>query len=136
MHLLVEARDKTALARGMQALSIRVAKGLNGVMDARGAVFADRYHSRILKSPREVRHSLSYVLCNARKHRLVRDSVARDWVDPFSSGLWFDGWRRKPRCEKWEMAIADTATGPPTAPPRTWLLREGWRKHGLLDPDA
>ena len=134
MHLLVEAKDKAALARGMQGLSIRVAKGLNGVMGASGAVFADRYHSRILKSPREVRHSLSYVLCNARRHGIMSNSAAQDTVDPFSSGLWFDGWRSKPRCEPWRIAMVDGATGPPTAAPRTWLLRVGWRKHGLLDP--
>lgn len=132
MHLIVEARDEVALARGMQGLSIRVAKGLNGVMGASGAVFADRYHSRILKSPREVRHSLSYVLCNARKHRLISERTQEDWVDPFSSGLWFDGWKSKPRWDAWQREIAHGETGPPTAEARTWLLRKGWRKHGLL----
>ena len=92
-----------------------MAKELNGVVGASGAVFADRYHSRISRSPREVRHSLSYVLCNARRHGIMSNSVAHHAVDPFSSGLWFDGWKRILRCEAWEMAVIDGATGPPTA---------------------
>src|ERR1700694_5432620 len=41
VHLIVEARDSTALSRGMQGLPIRLAKALNRVMGARGAVLAD-----------------------------------------------------------------------------------------------
>jgi REP element-mobilizing transposase RayT len=47
MHLVVEADDKRALARGMHALEIRIALALNRLMGRRrGRVFADRYHSR------------------------------------------------------------------------------------------
>ncbi len=63
-----------ALARGMQAFGISVAKHLNAQVGARagkrrrGSVFADRYHAVILRSPRQVRNTLSYVLNNWRKH--------------------------------------------------------------------
>ena len=141
MHLVAEAASTQALARGMQGLAIRIARSLNRLMGRTGRVFSDRYHARILKSPREVRHALSYVLCNARRHRLVSRDVRRDWVDPFSSASWFDGWK----CGVWfDPSIAETSatarapaeasTRPPVAPPRTWLLRTGWRRLGLLDP--
>jgi hypothetical protein len=52
--LLVER----ALARGVQGLSVRIAKGLNGVMGRHGRVFSDRYHVRILKTPLEVKNAV------------------------------------------------------------------------------
>jgi hypothetical protein len=30
--------------------------------------------------------------------------------------------------------LADTSAAPEVARPRTWLLRVGWRRHGLVDP--
>jgi REP element-mobilizing transposase RayT len=42
VHLIVEADDNRALSRGMQGLTIRMARSLNRVMQRRGSVFADR----------------------------------------------------------------------------------------------
>jgi hypothetical protein len=64
-----------------------------------------------------VRSALVYVLQNARHHGLRLLGI-----DPCSSGPWFDGWRQ---------GIV-LAIGSPGAPARTWLLREGWRRHGLI----
>lgn len=70
LHLLVEARDERALARGMQGFQISAAKHINAALIAtdgtrrRGRVFADRYHAHILRTPREVRHALVYVMNN------------------------------------------------------------------------
>ena len=74
VHLLVEAEDHLELARAMQGLCIRIAKGLNkmmrehGVPSARGRVFADRYHSRVLRTPSEVRNAVHYLRENRRHH--------------------------------------------------------------------
>jgi hypothetical protein len=57
LHLVAEAGDRHALALGMQGLLIRVAKALNKLWARRGAVFFDRYHARILRTPREVRNA-------------------------------------------------------------------------------
>src|SRR5277367_3698281 len=38
LHLLVEAKDHRALSRGMNGLGVRVAKGLNRVMERSGKV--------------------------------------------------------------------------------------------------
>ena len=125
LHLLVEAGSSGELARGLQGLWIRMARELNRVMGRVGRVFADRFHSRVLHSPREARNGIAYVLCNARRHGLVRRAIAR-WVDPFSSAREFDGWKKK--------IEARGGLGAPVEEPQTWLLRVGWRRYGLLDP--
>lgn len=124
LHLIIEALDYKVLSRGMQGFSIRVARALNTLMGRSGKVFSDRFHSRVLKTAREVRNALAYVLCNARKHKLVRNP-ARNWVDPYSSAPIFQGWKRR---------VQEIDLPPPIAAPATWLLRTGWRRHGLLDP--
>jgi len=128
VHLLVEASDRRALSRGMQGLAIRIAKRLNRYWDRTGRVFAERYHERFLRTPREVRNALAYVLHNARKHGL---SIPGDAPDPFSSGRWFDGWREG------RVFSLERAGGPfaPVAAARTWLLRAGWRRRGLVALD-
>jgi len=125
LHLIAEAESREALARAMQGLAVRLAKRLNRLWGRRGAVFADRYHARVLCTPREVRNALAYVLCNQRRHQAQSGRrLPADWVDPFSSGMEFDGWKVRPR---------GRSTGPPTVVrPQGWLLREGWRRHGLI----
>jgi putative transposase len=129
-HLLVEARDREAMGRGMKSLAARFSRAVNRVFRRSGAVLADRYHLRVLRSPLEVRRALAYVLLNGRRHTKRPKPGAVS--DPASSGRWFDGWSRKPRVR---LAHAPPAN-PAVAAPHTWLLRVGWRRHGLLDPDA
>jgi len=43
VHLVCEARDRGELARGIQALAIRLAKRLNRLWKRTGRLFADRY---------------------------------------------------------------------------------------------
>jgi REP element-mobilizing transposase RayT len=57
VHLLVEAKDKEALAAGMQGFQISAAKHLNAAISKRkpgprrrGTVFPDRYHAEIITS--------------------------------------------------------------------------------------
>ncbi len=126
LHLVVEAKDKRALSRGMQGLSVRIARGLNKLWGRRGKVFADRYHAEILKTPRRVRNVLVYVLMNARRHGIV---LGERVVDPFSSGTWFEGWKEK--------VISHLPPLPDFLPhAESWLLRVGWRKQGLLSIHA
>jgi len=118
VHLLAESRDERALARGMNGLTVRIARGLNRIWKRFGSVFSDRYHARILKTPREVRIALVYTLQNARKHGAW---VARR-PDVYSSGPCFDGWRGGVGRVKRFLREA-----------RTWLLSIGWRRRGLID---
>lgn len=136
-HLIVEARDHAALGRGMMAIGARLALAVNRVMGRRrGRVIAERYHARLLRSPREVHRALRYVLLNARKHLGsvgARLRAASAVLDPASSARWFDGWTRDLRPEM-RRAPDGLATRSVVARARTWLLRTGWRKHGLLYP--
>jgi REP element-mobilizing transposase RayT len=66
VHLLVEVDEHRALSRAMQGLATRLAKRLNHRLGRRGAVFADRYHSRALATPLEVRRALVYVQAHRR----------------------------------------------------------------------
>ncbi|HET9752248.1 MAG TPA: hypothetical protein VFP52_04785 [Myxococcales bacterium] len=79
LHLVVEADSSAALSRGMQGLSIRIAKALNRLMRRRGSVFADHYHPRILRSPTELVGAIAYVLGNAQHHYGISGP------DPYSS---------------------------------------------------
>ncbi|MBK9034552.1 MAG: transposase [Myxococcales bacterium] len=136
VHLIVEAAGATALARGMQGLTIRLARRLNALLGRRGRLFAQRYHARPLRTPREVRNAVRYVLLNGRHHAAERGQVlSPGWIDPYSSALWFDGWKTAVRADApWLRSLA--RDGCPTAAPRTWLLSVGWRRGGgLIDVD-
>ena len=128
IHLIVEAHDATALARGVQGLSISIAKRINGALGRRGRVFGDRYHARILRTPTEVRNALDYVINNRASHIRRRGIEIGLWMDPYSSAAYFDGWRRRPRRRPGRV------WPPLVSPPRTWLLGKGWRLRGLLEP--
>lgn len=130
LHLLVEGRDDRALSEGMQGLSVRLAKGLNRLMGRHGKVFSDRYHAHVLRTPAEVRRALAYVLLNRRSH-LARTGEAsqRGELDPYSSAAGFDGWTPSVDSPR------PHAPAPVVAEARTWLLRAGWRRRGLLSPD-
>ncbi|HWB78687.1 MAG TPA: transposase [Nannocystaceae bacterium] len=129
LHLVIEASDRTALARGMNALCTSLAKRLNKALGRVGKFFGDRYHARVLRTPLEVKRALAYVLNNARRHAAQRGQrCATGWVDPYSSGRAFTGWRG---------IAARSGSDPPwLSDPGTWLLRVGWRRHGLLDLNA
>ena len=124
VHALVEAEDARALSRGMQGLAVRIARRLNRLWERSGRVFADRFHSRVLRTPQQVRNALAYVLQNARKHgmRLLG-------LDAYSSAAAFDGWRELLRIQR------HVATAVPVERARSWLLSIGWRRHGLISVD-
>ncbi len=127
LHFLVEARDREALSRGLQGLAIRIAKALNRLWRRRGTVFADRYHDRILKTPREVRNALVYVLANGKKHAAEgREIQVPQAIDTFTSAPWFDGFREPLTVRGIEAIVR------PVTDAHTWMLTIGWRRHGLL----
>ena len=97
LHLVVEARDKVSLSRGMQGLAVRVARAVNRAASRKGRVFADHYFARALRTPAEVRRAVRYVLDNHLHHAAGLDPQ----TDP-------------------------CASGEPLMQPRTWLLSVGW----------
>ena len=122
MHMIVEAEDQTALSRGVTGLAVRISRGLNRLWDRSGTVFADRFHSQVLRSPTEVRNTLRYVLNNVLKHQPTRNGGT---PDPRSSSVVFDGW-------KGHTPPTEIVGVQPVVPPRSWLLRRGWLRGGGL----
>jgi hypothetical protein len=133
VHLVVEARGKVGLSRGMKSIAARLARAANRAFQRRGAVLDGRYHARILHTPREVRRALAYVLLNARRHLAKRLGAAPRFtgLDPASSARWFDGWRWRPRVDA-PAAARDVPRE--VARPKRWMLAVGWRRWGLVDP--
>jgi REP element-mobilizing transposase RayT len=139
-HLIVEANGVHALGNGMKSIASLFAFAVNRGLGRAGKVLRDRYHHRVLKSPRQVRNAIAYVLLNARRHAAKRIAKLKKagvtnvaplgrarGVDFYSSARWFEGWRT---------AISNRPTAKaPVAEPRTWFLQRGWRLHGLIDPN-
>ncbi|MEO7734556.1 MAG: transposase [Kofleriaceae bacterium] len=136
IHLLVEAESTETLACGMQGFKISVARHINtalriGGRRRRGAVFADRYHLVVIRSPRQAQHVLAYVLCNWRKHGEDRSGLARAWlVDPFSSAVSFTGWKELEGQAPWRIRPGYQPLI--VTPPQSWLLRIGWWRHRAI----
>ena len=124
LHLIVEAKDRVALSRGMKGLAVRLARRLNSLWGRRGQVFPDRYHEHILKTPSEVRNVLAYVLKNFQHHANVFTRI----LDEYASGPWFDGWNEAFEVQIDQRALED----PPIVRAKTWLLTKGWRRCGLV----
>jgi hypothetical protein len=125
----------------MQGFQISAARNINTALGSgrrrrRGKVFADRYHLDVITSPTQAHRALRYVLANWRKHGEDRAAKLRDWqIDWFSSAVMFTGWHE----------YGDEPVlwrGPPTYEPllvfqpRTWLLRDGWKRHGAISTHA
>src|SRR5262245_2189813 len=68
VHLIVEADDKVSLSRGLMGAATRLALAVNQAARRRGSVWQDRFHARALRTPREVRNGIVYVLMNWKKH--------------------------------------------------------------------
>jgi putative transposase len=118
VHLICEPADRAALSAGIRRVTIRFALRMNRLFGRRkGKSWGDRYHRHDLRTPREVRNAIVYVLQNAKKH----GDCAREasFLDPFSSAAENDVWE-------------DVPGGPERAcaRPRFWLLAVGWKKRG------
>lgn len=105
VHFIVEADSSEALARGMQGLSIRIAKSLNALMNGSGPVFSDHYDGKLLTSPTQLVRAIAYVLGNHAHH------YGSAGVDAFSSRTLSPAERRAR-----------------LAAPVSWLLTTGWRR--------
>jgi putative transposase len=127
LHFIVEAADKRALRAGVSGLVIAFAKRLNELLQrVTGKVWGDRYHSRDLTTPSEVRNALVYVLQNFKKHGTTTYGPA---VDSFASAARFSGWSVP------VVSVPELPDPPwPARRARTWLLGAGWTKRGLLWP--
>ena len=121
--MIVEAADTAALRSGVSGLVIAFARRRMELLGRdSGKVWDQRYHSRELGSPREIRNVLSYVFNNFKKHGVVThgDGI----VDAYSSAPSFEHWH----VPVVPMPIQQIHGPPPCHPaaPKTWLLGTGW----------
>ena len=87
------------------------------MMGRRGPVFEDRFHAHVLRSRAETRNALAYALFDFHGHAARRGETVSG-LDRFSSA---DGAAER---------YPERRDGPSpvtTRPPRSWLLRIGWR---------
>ena len=125
-HLIVEANGVKALGRAMKSLASLFAFAVNrGLGRPKGKVLRDRYHLTELKSPRQVRNALAYVLLNARRHaakRIARKkAMGLENVAPLGPARGVDLYPRARRAA--ERGAPRTPASPPAAaasraPPR------------------
>jgi REP element-mobilizing transposase RayT len=125
MHLFVDADDKTSLAKGMQALQVRIARALNKHWHRKGRLFFDRYHSRAIEqSLHQIKKVLRYILQNARKHGV---SLPKGEADPYSSARWFNWWQKR--------EMRRPLRSPPVAEPSRCITTAFAHQHGLSIDD-
>jgi hypothetical protein len=97
----------------MRSLNGTLAKAINGQLGRKGRVIASRYHLHVLRTKREVRNAVQYVLRNAERHGLHeawprtgnRSGMAPQGSprpDPLSTAAWFPFWAER------ELSIAPT----------------------------
>jgi REP element-mobilizing transposase RayT len=123
IHLLCEASDKVALGKGMQAFGISAARHLNRVHAHSGTVFPDHYHVEPIDSVRQACHALSYVLNNWRKHKQAGGGLFEGRIDPFSSGVLFEGWKERTQA----VSIPEGFEAPRVSAAQTWYLTKGYK---------
>ena len=75
VHLLVESADNSVLHRGMQAFGITIAKAINKIKRTKGNVYKNRYHLRIINSPKQLKNVLHYIFCNGIKHKRTKSKI-------------------------------------------------------------
>ena len=63
VHLIVEADSNQVLTKGMRAVTVTMAMGMK-----KGRIQTQRYHLHVLKSLRETKNAVRYVLFNEQKH--------------------------------------------------------------------
>jgi hypothetical protein len=142
IHLIVESSGKGDLGRAMQSFGISFGKRLNAILKRSGAVFTERYHRVVLRTPTQVRNALRYVLANEFQHGggrarvdLDRYSSALIWPENAWERLLGRQWRRlvgvperDPVLAKEDLILVSELV----APAGTWLLRTGWTRAAAL----
>ena len=127
LHLMVEAESAADLSNQMRTLFSRIAFTVNAVAQRRGRLFRDRHHRHALKTPREVRNALVYILFNDRKHRASDASVQNTapTIDRCSSAYWMHDWSPSDKPPEGGVLPLEDA---PTTKPKTWLASWGWHR--------
>lgn len=76
VHLILEAQNNQILTRGMRSLTITFSKGIR-----KGRIQLERYHLHVLRSLREAKNAIHYVLFNHQKYK----NLKRAQINEFTS---------------------------------------------------
>lgn len=129
IHLIIEAPGREAFLSGMRGLSIRLSRRLNAALGLSGRLLDDRYHLEVLDNFLRLRRAIAYVLNNSRRHAFQHGGWTKParYIDPCSSGFYFDGWRG--------MKVRPPPLEAPVEKPGGFALTAGWRRHGMIAMD-
>lgn len=138
IHLLCEGDNSQALYRAMKSFCSRMGlhnrawaqKNVIQNLDKKGyGIFRGRYDVKVLKSPRQVKNALRYVLLNPSKH-----FSKNPYIDQFTSGVIFRDWKKLLGYDLSLKAISvqkvaawKTRLNEMLSPPRLWLTSIGWQ---------
>lgn len=111
VHLIIEADTNEVLTRGMRSLTITMAKGLK-----QGRIQLQRYHLHVLRSLRETRNAVYYVLFNEQKHEKGRCSTLDGYSSLLSLGNAMEVIREFAKKKKIELRIGKIERWPPDYP--------------------
>ena len=82
VHLYAECGSNLVLAKGMKAFGVTLVKGINKLKRSKGTLYKYRFHLRILKTPRDAKNVINYILKNGIKHRRTLKVI-----NPYNSAL-------------------------------------------------
>lgn len=121
VHLFAESESNESLRSGMSSFGSSFGKASRAATGGRGSVFQGRYHLRVLKTPRQTKNALAYVLMNHSKHE-----GSKPYPDDRSSARYFSDWKSLLGGNYRVLKAEETPEFLSAA--RSWLGREGWRK--------
>jgi REP element-mobilizing transposase RayT len=113
IHLILEAHDNEILSKGMRSLTITFAKGLR-----KGRIQIERYHLHVLRSLRETKNAVHYVLFNEQRH----SGLKKAYVTPYSSLSTVKDLKSLAKAAKIIIVEGIEKTGTEMDRPRSWLL--------------
>ena len=132
IHLIVEARTRQALSRGLLGFASSAARRVNRLLFRRGSFFSGRWHEHALVTPRSVRHAIVYVLANCKKHGHRQVSLDHCSSAPFFPYFQEFSGLAPVEADRSLVTPSVLARGSPVSAATTWLLQYGWRRDGPI----
>lgn len=115
VHLILEASNNKILTKGMRSLTITFAKGLR-----KGKVQLERYHLHVLKSLRETKNAVHYVLFNQQKHL----DLKKAYVDKYSSLGQVNDLKKLAMASKMTIVLKKMQEDYVLDQPQGWLIKQ------------
>ncbi len=129
IHLIVEASSNEILSRSMRSLTITFAMGLN-----RGRIQVERYHLHVLKSLRETRNAIYYVLFNQQKHERGTSSTIDEYSSVLSVAYGIDLVRLFAKRSKMTLKIGHSKWY--SDRPMSWLMKNALSSEIVRSPES